>query len=104
MSAGEKLSALVESDPDVLDALVNLYLTAYSGGAFTALINLRSLAGAPLGDLRIRHAKALADEILNAAQGDPAVMDSLAEGLRATLRGEEPEATIMESHAGQARP
>ena len=101
--AHAKLAALVESDPDALDALVELYLTAYSGGAFTVLINAPALHGDPLSDHRCRDARALTVDLLERCQGDPAVMLQLAEGLKATLRGDGPEATIMESHASRAR-
>lgn len=101
--AHAKLAALVESDPDALNALVDLYLAAYGGGAFTALINAPALHSDPLSSHRCRAAEVLAVDLIERCQGDPAVMLQLAEGLKATLRGDGPEATFIESHASRAR-
>lgn len=101
MSAGRaELAALVESDPDVLGVLIEMYLTAYVGGAFTVILNARALPGEPASSLRAAGARVLACDLLHKVQDDPAVMMSLTDGLLASLRGEHPEATLMVSHAG----
>lgn len=103
VSGREKLAALVESDLEVLAELVGMYSTAYYGGAVTALINAPSgLPGAPLSEMRCHVAVTIAQQFLKGIQDDPAVALSLSEGILATLRGEDPDPTVIESHASRA--
>lgn len=101
-AAGAKLAALAESDPDVLAELIGLYLTAYGGGAFTALLNAPALPDEPLTFTRAAAARVLAVDLVKEVEGDPAVVLSLTEGVLAGLRGENPDPTIMASHAGRS--
>lgn len=99
MPRGWRLSVLDDAIRTVMSASP-AWLAAYSGGAFSALINVPWMPGDPLSDVRVHMATTYAQHMAKTVEGDPAVMLSLAEGLAASLRGEDPEPTVMKSHAG----